>query len=114
MLDLEEPEYGGHLIEALFEAGPMGASALGPQVLSWQELLAWSTATGTKLTRWEFLTLRRMSSEYVKWLDKAKDPKCRPPVEGDPEEAQDKLARDLDRAFKDMEKEATPESTDSE
>lgn len=64
-----------HLIDYLFEVGPSTAG----EVLSFQEIAAWSAATGRTLTPWEAVTLRRLSSAYLSEAHAASDPDRAPP-----------------------------------
>lgn len=45
--------------------GGLAGSILIPASISWQEIMAWSAATGTEITPWEALALRAMDSAWI-------------------------------------------------
>jgi hypothetical protein len=58
-------EVGGYLATYLFEVGPAGSGAMGPTVITHQEIQSWQTLTGIVLQPWEVRALRRLSGEYI-------------------------------------------------
>lgn len=58
-----------HLAEILFKVGP----STGGEVITYQEITAWSGITGYTLNGWEAETLRALSSEYLAELHAAED-----------------------------------------
>lgn len=71
LLELPPVDAAGHLIGYLFEVGPSSAG----EMITFQELEAWQNATGTRLTSWEAITLRKLSGAYLGELQAAEDPK---------------------------------------
>jgi len=70
LLELPPVDAAQHLIDYLFEVGP----SVGGEVLTFSELQAWQASTGTVLTSWEAITLRRLSGAYLSELNAASDP----------------------------------------
>lgn len=70
---------GEHLIDYLFEVGPVQGGGMGPVPLSHTELAAWQDNTGICLSSWEARTLRAMSQQYLSESYRAKDAACPPP-----------------------------------
>lgn len=54
-------------------------TGMGRTWLSWQEIHAWTQATGTELQPFEKEWLHTMSRAYVSMLHEAEDPNCQPP-----------------------------------
>lgn len=54
-----------HLIEYLFEIGPVLSGGMGEAPLNHAEIDAWQRNTGINLTAWEARTLRRLSASYL-------------------------------------------------
>jgi hypothetical protein len=64
---------GEHLIEYLFEVGPMIAGGMGPVAVDWPHLDAWQRCVGLVLPPWQSRLLIRLSNDYIdEWL-KAQD-----------------------------------------
>jgi hypothetical protein len=85
------------LTEILFDAGPILQGGMGASPLTATELRAWQQGTGTRLTPWEFRTLRTLSSAYLSELQQASDP-SRPPPFGDLQRNPN-LSRAIDEAL---------------
>jgi hypothetical protein len=92
---------GEHLIDYLFRVGP----SIAGEVLTFQEIQAWSEASGVVLDGWEAETLRRMSGAYLAEYQAASDLarpapyRATPTLETGPDRktVSDKLASILDR-----------------
>lgn len=54
-----------HLVDWLFDAGPMSASGAGPVRLTWADLEAWQRGSGISLQPWQGRLLRALSGEYL-------------------------------------------------
>ena len=68
-----------HLVEHLFEIGPLMAAGMGAGPITHQEILAWQVLTGTALQPWEARMLRRLSCEYLNETHRAETLGCEPP-----------------------------------
>lgn len=68
-----------YLVGYLFDAGPVSYGATGAVPLSHAEIAAWQANTGTDLQAWEAMTLRRLSSAYIRAGNEAESPDCPPP-----------------------------------
>jgi hypothetical protein len=58
-----------HLAEILFKVGPSTAG----EVISYQEIKAWSDLSGYTLNGWESETLRSLSGEYLAEIHAAEE-----------------------------------------
>jgi hypothetical protein len=63
-----------HLVGWLFEVGPVGSTGMGPVAVSFQEIAAWCSLTGVRLTSWEARMLRQLSHEYLSECHAAEEP----------------------------------------
>jgi hypothetical protein len=70
------------MIDWLMEIGPAEAAGMGLAPISWASIDKWADRTGTPLTSWQALTLRRLSSEYISFGHHAEKMACPPPWEG--------------------------------
>lgn len=71
---------GAHLLDILFEIGPVKPASMGGTVaIDEQDLYAWQCNQGVDLTAWEARTIRVLSREYSHMLTQAADPACPPP-----------------------------------
>lgn len=66
LLDMPKIEPFGYIIPMLCEAGV--AKKDGP--LDWPDFESWINATGTKVSRWELTTLKRLSLTYFSSIRK--------------------------------------------
>lgn len=66
--------HGLHLIEHLFDAGPVQQSEMGVAPLSSLELEAWKRGTSVPLEPWEFQLLRDLSKAYLSEMLSGRDP----------------------------------------
>lgn len=74
-VESEEPPCDApHLIEYLFDAGPVEVSGGQPAALSSTELEHWQAGSGIPLAPWEFRLLRRLSREYLAQCIASEDP----------------------------------------
>jgi hypothetical protein len=67
-------EWGGYLVEYLFEFGPTTATGMGNVPVSPPCIESWQRQTGLTLSPWEFLTLQRLSKEYAAEASQATEP----------------------------------------
>lgn len=95
---MPEIERGGHVIEWLYEVGPISFGANGAEALSWQEINAWKQATGTEVNTEELLLIRSLSLEYVAQLHAGENPSAKDPTAAKPgtSEARRNAALDFD------------------
>ena len=64
----------GHLLEWMFECGPVNEGGMGLSPLSWQDIESWSRQTGVNATGWESGVIKTLSSAYLNEYQQAKDP----------------------------------------
>jgi len=89
-----------HLVEALFDAGPVGYGAMGIIPLTHSEIAAWQANTGAELEAWQAQALRRLSHDYVSMSQKAESETCTAPYFiGPTQETRDAVARAIAAAF---------------
>lgn len=62
---LTMPECDELVVQAFIECGIYSSNGMGVTALSWQEIQAYSSESGVKLTHWESRMVRLMSKEYV-------------------------------------------------
>lgn len=62
-----------YLFDYLFEVGPTSMTALGAAPLTWPEIDAWLARIPRSLQPWELLTLRRLSAEWLRESETAKE-----------------------------------------
>ena len=72
-------KFGHHLLDYLWEVGPVTGSASGPAPVTHQEILAWQQGGGIRLQPWEFRMLHALSVDYANELHRAEAPDCKPP-----------------------------------
>lgn len=72
--------FGLHLIEILFEIGPVKPAGMGGTLaIDEQDVYAWQCNQDIALSAWEARTLRRLSREYSYMLTQASEPSCPAP-----------------------------------
>ena len=71
-----------HLLEILFDIGPVVSNGFGASPISEQEIWCWQQNRQTPLSSWECATIRQLSKEYANMLQDAQDPSCPPPFVG--------------------------------
>jgi len=84
-----------HLIEYLYEVGPIGSTGMGPSSINWVELKAWADMAQVQMTGWEARTLRTLSRVYLDQYMKSEDKATPSPFEvslGFTEEKNDNVA----------------------
>lgn len=74
-------EWGGYLVDYLFEFGPTVPAGMGAGPVTGVELLAWQALLGVEFHPWEARLLRQLSSEYLAESHKA-TARDRPPPFG--------------------------------
>lgn len=79
----------------LFDVGPSTAG----EVVTFQEIAAWQSATGVRLDAWEAETLRRLSHAYLAEMVEAKDPARPPPYQDAPPPPPAEVASKLEAMF---------------
>lgn len=57
-------QWGGYILDYLFEVGPTMPSGMGSGPLTFSEIEAWQRAVGIRLSPFEAQLLRRLSVEY--------------------------------------------------
>lgn len=77
--EMPEIEWGGYLVDYLWEVGPTEPAGMGSAKLSPPAIESWQRQTGITLQPWEFRLLRRLSAEYANEQAQASDPKRPPP-----------------------------------
>jgi len=78
-LALAMPSAGARLLRHLGELGWCSFAEGGPRPLGYAELQAWAQLTATRLTPWEALTLRALTSAYAGSAAVAQDASCPAP-----------------------------------
>lgn len=76
-----EIEFGFHVIDYLFELGPVTYTGDGISPVSFTEIANWALLTRTPVSSWEAKALRGLSTAFVRQSVAAKDPKCPSPWE---------------------------------
>ena len=61
-------------MDMLFSVGPILSTPMGAQPVTWTELFSWASMTRESLTPWESDALIKMSSAYMSFLEKGKNP----------------------------------------
>jgi hypothetical protein len=71
------PELEGaeHIVEYLYEVGPVLHNGDGVIPITWTELSNWSKSVGLALTAWEYQTIRGLSVLFAQEASLSKDPK---------------------------------------
>jgi len=85
-------DWGRHLIEWLFEAGPVLSTGMGLAPLCDRDLVAWQENQGLLLTGWECSTMIRLSRIYANGISQYTDPRSIPPWSPDVREESVKAA----------------------
>jgi hypothetical protein len=85
----------GHLVDYLFEVGPVMQGGFGPVALTHGELRAWQDNVGLELQPWECRALIQLSKAYCAEFAAASDPAAPAPWTA-PEVAPEELARVAD------------------
>lgn len=78
--NIPEPDAGGYLLQAFFEAGAFVITGMGRVPLDWPTLHAYAQATGAISEPWEYQALTRMSRAYLEEIEAAKNPLRREPA----------------------------------
>ncbi len=77
LLELPEvPEAVEHILEYVFEVGPV----VGEHAVDWVQLAAWKEATGVYLGEFAATSVVTLCQVYLSQLREACDPKCPPPT----------------------------------
>ena len=86
-LGLPKIEAGGYLVDAMYEAGPITADAMGNRrPLDWPVLSAFANIPDPLVKhRWELTALRRMSAAYLRGLTAGEDGLSKHPNDWKPE-----------------------------
>jgi len=81
---LYPPVYiANHLLEYLWEIGPVEHGGMGMDPVSYREIESWRRGTGIELKPWELRMLRRLSQDYITELNQSAAPDRSAPF-GDP------------------------------
>jgi len=78
-LALATPSAGARLLRHLGELGWCSFSDGVPRPLGYAEIEAWTQLTATRLTPWEAITLRALTSAYAGSAAAAQDARCPAP-----------------------------------
>lgn len=89
-------EWGGYLLEFLWEVGPTACGPAGPVQLPASEIESWQRQIGIQLQPWEFRLLRRLSGDYANESYAATKPD-RPPPFAESKDAERLRAAELQR-----------------
>jgi len=81
LAELPEVDGAEYILAYLMEVGPVSHGGMGMAPISYQEIQAWSTLTGTNLSPWDSLMLRQLSRAYVNQYNESKDPHSQAPYE---------------------------------
>lgn len=73
------PNAAPHIISRLVEIGLTESNGMGQSPLSWREIVAWQSATGTTLPPWEARLIRSLSTTYLAEGRRAEAETCPPP-----------------------------------
>ncbi|WP_241216764.1 hypothetical protein [Sphingomonas koreensis] len=73
------PNPAPHIIDWLTEIGLVGGGGMGAIPVSWQEIVAWQSASGVRLEPWVARLIHRLSTAYVAFSRKAEEENCPPP-----------------------------------
>lgn len=92
-------ERAGYLADMLGELGWCEYSGGYPAPLSWGELSAWQSLTGTELDTWEAELLRQASGEYLRWQSKREQVDAPYEPENDSEDYLDAMNRKIQQVF---------------
>lgn len=91
------------IINRLLDIGIVTAGGFGAGPISWRDLVAWQTCTGTPLPPWQARMLVELSREYCAFSVDAEKPDCVPPwaeLAAVTEDRRARVARDLRIGFK--------------
>lgn len=78
-IEMPPLEWGGYLLDYLFEFGPTVPAGMSAGPVTGAELMAWQELLGIEFQPWEARLLRRLSSEYLDESHKATARDCPPP-----------------------------------
>lgn len=98
-LPLPPAGLASHLVDYLFEVGPVAHGGMGPVPISHGEIAHWQANTGVALTAWEARGLRRLSQEYLAAMQAGEDPECPPPWVDNSAQERRQLVSDRVRAL---------------
>lgn len=96
-IEMPPLEWGGYLVDYLFEFGPTVAAGMGNGPITGAELLAWQELLSIEFQPWEARLLRRLSNEYLDESHKA-TARDRPPPFATPMLKQAR-AKDMQRSI---------------
>lgn len=99
--ELPEVEGGQHLINYLFEIGPVLHSGMEAVPITQLELRAWQDNVGIDLHPWEVRLLKHLSHVYLAETHRARKPDCPPPYlpEDVSQQNRDAVARQVKNAM---------------
>ena len=104
---LPDPGAGAYLLDVLRELGMVQIGPMGRSPLGFEQLQAWQSVIGVRLTAWEAVTLCKLSWAYCDELVRAEDPQAEPPggASETPEQTQqrrDRVSKGLQAALRSM------------
>jgi hypothetical protein len=67
------------VLEYLWDVGPVEATAMGIQPVSWSSIAAYQQATGIRLDAWEATQVRMLSLAYLDQHTRSQDANCPAP-----------------------------------
>ena len=93
--DLPDPGPAGSLREVFFDLGPFIKTAMGSMPIGYEQLVAWQSIHGVRLSPWEGKALCALSRICLDAVDAAKDPGAPRPgsVDESPEQAEERRER---------------------
>jgi len=100
---------GHHILEVLFEVGPVQSAGMGGlTAISELELWAWQVNRDHPLSSWDVSLVRRLSGVYATQAMESRAPSCPPPYvpprEAVPQEQRDRIAKEMENWAKRLER----------
>lgn len=89
------PDCAAHILDALFEVGPVKPGGMGAAPLGFSDLADWSALVGIDLTPWEARTIVALSRLYLVEYENAREGGPAPTDEGPTPEQKQEVAQGL-------------------
>ncbi len=84
------------LIEFLMEIGPVVPGGMGLAPIGWQDIAAWQSCTGLRLSPWAVRRVRHLSTDWLSAAHRAEDEGCPSPMAEASADAARRQAASLD------------------